>query len=139
VIHLDGAWAEVLGWALVLAGLTIFSSLIVIAERRRARRFYVPEMPPRLDRGREWDMVMQRASKELARGPRVEELQADAAVTIQSAEYAYNRLVLDCAQHCTVRAPALEPVVEPVLEPTVTAPPPQPTPTPAEEPAPLAA
>jgi len=139
VLLLDGAWAEILCWALVLAGLTMFASLIVMLERRRARRFHVPEMPPRLDRGREWSMVMQRATKELVRGPRVEELQADAAVTIQSAEYAFNRLLLDCAPLCTARAPTLEPAAEPALEPTLTPPAPKPAPAPVEEAAPLAA
>ena len=69
-------------------------------------------MPARLDRGHEWDLVMRRATKELARSPRVEALQANATVTIEAAEYAYYRLLLEYAKHCT--APSAPPAPSPL-------------------------
>jgi hypothetical protein len=136
VHYLDGAWAEILGWVIVLAGLVAFTGAVVLLERRlgvlRSRR---AGMPPRLERGREWELVMRRATNELARGPRVEALQADATVTIEAAEYAYNRLLLEDAKHCT--APSPPPAAEPAPE---SAEPARETEeAPAEERAPLAA
>jgi hypothetical protein len=61
---------------------------------------------------------MQRASKELARGPRVEGLQSDAAVTVEAAEYAYKRLLLECARHGAAPSTLLaEPTLEIAAEP----------------------
>jgi hypothetical protein len=135
VQYLDGAWAEILGWGCVLAGLAALAGTAVLLERRLSLfRARAAGMPLRLERGREWDLVMRRATRELARGPRVEALQADATVRIEAAEYAYNRLLMDCARHCAPpAAPADEPVPEPV-EPAR-----EPEKAPAEERAPLAA
>jgi hypothetical protein len=135
VQYLDGAWVEILGWGCVLAGLAACAGAVVLVQQRLGLfRSSRAGMPPRLERGREWDLVMRRATKELARGPRVEALQADATVTIEAAEYAYNRLLMDCAKHCTPpAAPADEPVSEP-LEPAR-----ETEKAPAEERAPLAA
>jgi hypothetical protein len=73
---------------------------------------------------------MRCATKGLACAPRVEELQADATVKIQSAEYAYNRLVLDCTNVCHVAAATtLAPAPDLPRQAQV----------PAEEPEPLAA
>ena len=133
--YLDGAWTEILGWGCVLAGLAACAGAVVLLERRLGLfRSRMAGMPPRLERGREWDLVMRRATRELARGPRVEALQADATVTIEAAEYAYNRLVIDCAKHCAPpAASADEPVPEPVEPARET------EKAPAEERAPLAA
>jgi hypothetical protein len=137
VHYLDGAWAEILGWSFVLAGLAAYTGAVTLLERRRTRhRSRAAGMSPRLERGREWDLVMRRATKELARGPRVEALQADATVTIEAAEYAYNRLLADCVRHrAAPQLPAAdEPAPAPVVEPAR-----ETEPAPAEEPAPLAA
>jgi hypothetical protein len=113
VYYLGGVWADVLGWALVLGGMVAFAGLVTLIDRRNTNRFRIPEMPPRLDGGHEWERVIRRATKELARSPRVEELQADATMTIESAEYAYNRLVVDCAKHCAMpTASTIEPTPE---------------------------
>jgi hypothetical protein len=78
---------------------------------------------------------MHRANKELARGPRVEALQADATLSVQAAEYAYNRLLMDCARHGAAPSPPVaEPTPEPVAEPVHEV-----QPAPAEEREPLAA
>jgi hypothetical protein len=132
VHYLNGAWAEILSWVLVLAGLAAFAGGVVLLERVVRRRSYAVEMPARLDRGHEWDLVMRRATKELARSPRVEALQANATVTIEAAEYAYNRLLLEYAKHCT--APSAPPAPEPAPVPEREA-----EEAPAEERAPLAA
>jgi len=96
-------------------------------------------MSARLEPRREWDLVMSRATKELARGPKVEALQADAMVSVEAAEYAYNRMLQEVARHRTQPAAPLPPVVEPLPpEPVL----PEPAPAevaPAEEHAPLAA
>jgi hypothetical protein len=139
VHYLDGAWAEILGWSFVLAGLAACAGAVMLLERRRSRhRARTAGLSARLERGREWDLVMRRATKELARGPRVEALQADATVTIEAAEYAYKRLLADCAKHGAAPEPLIaadesapdQPAVEPARETE---------PAPAEEPAPLAA
>lgn len=130
--YLDGAWAEILGWVLVLAGLATFAGGVVLLERTGRRGSCAGEMQARLDRGHEWDLVMRRATKELARGPRVEALQANATVTIEAAEYAYNRLLLEYAKHCTT--PSAPPAPEPAPKPAREA-----EDAPAEERAPLAA
>jgi hypothetical protein len=116
VHYLGGAWAEILGWGFVLVGLAAFTGVIAVIERRRRVR-HARAAAAKLGRSREWDAVMCRAVKELARGPRVEALQADATVTVEAAEYAYNRLLMECAKHGA--APPL-----PVPE--------EPTPAPAE-------
>ena len=116
--HLDSAWVHSLGLALALTGLAAFAFLavrVVLSRRRSARP--VP-MPMRLDGEREWSLVMRRATGELARAERVAELQAGAAAKIESAEYAYKRLVLDCARlYGLPAAPALEPARSPPFEP----------------------
>jgi hypothetical protein len=57
-----------------------------------------PEMPARLDRTREWGLVVRRGIEDLARGHRIGALQADATLKILSAEHALNRLAADCAR-----------------------------------------
>jgi hypothetical protein len=129
VDYLDGGWAEILGLIIVLGGVAVFACRLVVTKWRSARR--CQQMAARLDREREWQLVMHRATKELARGPKVAELQADATVTIEAAEYAYNRLLRDCARHYTApSAPTVEPTREVAREPEE---------APAEERAPLAA
>jgi hypothetical protein len=110
-----------LGWAGVLAGLAAFAGLLSIFDRRRrVHAAHAGEAAPEVDLAHEWEAVMRRATRELARGPQVEALHADATTTIESAEHAYNRLVVDCARHCQLpTAPTFEPVqaLEPAPKP----------------------
>jgi hypothetical protein len=133
VHDLGGAWTEMLGWGFLLGGLAAFAGVVAVIERRRRLR-RVRTAAQRLERGREWDLVMRRATNELARGPHVEALQADATVTVEAAEYAYNRLLMDCARHGA--APSL-PVAEPA--PALVEPAREVEPAPVEEREPLAA
>jgi hypothetical protein len=64
----------------------------------------LPSAEPKLEREREWELVMRRAREDLARGAELAALQADTALKIASAEHAYNRLVADCARLCGVTA-----------------------------------
>jgi hypothetical protein len=113
VQHLSGAWVDILGWAAVLAGLAIFVRIIVLMRRLRPRGANVAETGARLNRGREWEVVACRATHDLWRGPVLAELQADALVKIESAEHAYNRLVVECAKVCATSAvPTIEPARE---------------------------
>jgi hypothetical protein len=68
-----------------------------------------PEMPARLDRRREWELVVRHGVEDLARGQRIAALQEDATLKLLSAEHALNRLAADCARlrHASA-APAFE-------------------------------
>jgi hypothetical protein len=68
-----------------------------------------PEMPARLDRTREWELVVRHGVEDAARGRRIGALQADATLKVLSAEHAFNRLVADCARLSRASAaPAFE-------------------------------
>ena len=137
--HLDGAWVDILGWGFVLAGLAAFAAAMGLIERRRRhRRSGAAAMSARLPPGREWELVMRRATRELARGPKVEALQADAMVSIEAAEYAYNRMLQEYARHCAAPSAPSLPIGEPAPAAVVLAEP-APKVVPAEERAPLAA
>lgn len=112
--QLSGAWADALGWAAVLAGLAVFACFIVLIDRRRHARG--ANVAATLDRGREWELVVRRATQDLWRGPELAALQADALVKIESAEHAYNRLVVDCARLCTISELSAAPTFEPASE-----------------------
>jgi len=151
VHYLDGAWTRIIGWCFVLAGLAAFAAAIVWIERRgRLGRAAAAATSPRLAAGREWDLVMRRATRELARGPKVEALQADAMVSVEAAEYAYNRMLQEYARHSAQPAlptlPAGEPLPQPrqpvvpePVAPEIVVAETAPTTKPAEERAPLAA
>jgi hypothetical protein len=134
VHHLDGALVDILGWALVFAVLSALAGILAVIGRARATRKRTSATPARLGRDREWALVTQRAARELARAPRLEELQADATVTIESAEYAYNRLLLDCAKHCKAAAAAVPEAAPALAQPSAETPE-----RPAEQRPPLAA
>jgi hypothetical protein len=112
VQDLGGISADVIGWAAVLAGLAAFAGLIDLVERRRRglRDTAVAEQPVRLERAREWDLVLSRAAADLSRAPQVVALQADAAVKLAAAEHAFGRLVGDWQRLCG--QPALRPAPE---------------------------
>jgi hypothetical protein len=109
--HVSGLWGEVFEWAAILTGLAVLASLITRIDRRRpeARRtdaMYTepPNAEPKLEREREWELVMRRVREDLTRGSELAALQAATALKIASAEHAYNRLVADCARLCGIAA-----------------------------------
>jgi hypothetical protein len=123
--HWDGIWGDIFGWIAVLAGLAALAGLIAVLRRHRARKGPGPvDSAARLERGREWELVMRRATQELWRGPEVAALQADAAIRVEAAEHAYNRLVVDCAKVCAVSPPPTfeQAGPEPAREPKAPAP-----------------
>ena len=76
-----------------------------VAQRRKtAQRYGLAEALPRrevlarLDRTREWELVVRHGVEDVARGHRIDALQADATLKILSAEHALNRLAADCAR-----------------------------------------
>jgi hypothetical protein len=118
-------WAAMLALVVGLAGLSVRAEARLAArtERRRAggnrqrrsarpvwkHRSAVqrnglaemparPEVPARLDRTREWELVARRGAEDLARGQRIAALQAHATLKVLSAEHALNRLAADCAR-----------------------------------------
>ena len=121
----DSIWGDIFGWGTVLAGLAAFAGLIAVLQLRRAPKgARVVETVARLEHRREWELVMRCATQELWRGPEVAALQADAAIRVEAAEHAYNRLVVDCAKVCPVSpAPTFKPAgPAPVREPEAPAP-----------------
>ncbi|HEY7552454.1 MAG TPA: hypothetical protein VH913_23395 [Hyphomicrobiaceae bacterium] len=109
--HVSGLWGEVFAWAAILIGLAVLASLITRIDRRRpevrrtdAADTASPGTARKLEREREWELVMRRAREDLSRGAELAALQADTALKIASAEHAYNRLVADCARLCGVAA-----------------------------------
>jgi len=69
------------------------------AERRRpARPVAIAAPAPRLDPGRQWEIVMTIAAREVARAPAVAALHARAALKIDAAEHALSRIIADCAK-----------------------------------------
>jgi hypothetical protein len=102
VQDLGGISADVIGWAAVLAGLAAFAGLIALVERRGRgpRDTAVAELPVRLERAREWDLVLSRAAADLSRTPRLVALHADAAIKLAAAEHAFGRLVGDWQRLC---------------------------------------
>jgi hypothetical protein len=79
----------------------------------RRRRTAAPAAPvPRLAPGRQWEIVVDLAARELARAPRIAALHAHAALKIDAAEHAFGRIVADCAKVC---AAPLAPVPQPAL------------------------
>jgi hypothetical protein len=64
----------------------------------------------RLDARREWEIVTGFLARELARMSEIAALQAGAALKIDAAEHAYNRIVADCAR---ILGPAFAPTFQP--------------------------
>ena len=85
------------------------------AGRRRAKApVETPAPVPRLAPGRQWEIVVDLAERELARVPAIAALQARAALKIDAAEHALGRIVADCAKVFAVpAAPAAQPAHQP--------------------------
>jgi hypothetical protein len=97
-------------------------------ERRRrrvpARDAEAPAPVPRVDPGRQWEIVVGIAARELARVPAIAALQGRAALKIDAAEHALARIVADCAKVLPARAtPAPQPAPEPCAPEPQTSPP----------------
>ncbi|HEX5958307.1 MAG TPA: hypothetical protein VFY92_06570 [Hyphomicrobiaceae bacterium] len=108
--HLGGVITILSGLLVALAPLAALIGHRLHRKRCVLARGIVQDVP-RLDRETEWERVVSRARSALAHAPRVAELHEKATVKIESAEHAYNRLVLECARLCHMPiAPTLEPM-----------------------------
>jgi hypothetical protein len=114
--QLGGVWSDIAGWVAVLAGLASLACLIV-RERRSATGSRIGAGPARLGHAQEWELVMRHAAQDLSRAAELASLQARAAVKIESAEHAFNRLVAECAGLC--RTPTAAPARDPLPFPGV--------------------
>jgi hypothetical protein len=88
-----------LGWAAILAGLALFTALIALAERRAARLRAAPprHRPPGRCPRRDWEHVADIARAGLSQAEVAILLHARAADRIDAAEYAFGRLLAECA------------------------------------------
>jgi hypothetical protein len=127
VQQVGGDWADIPAWVAALAVLAVFAVVVaLVAGRRAARAGKIAEPPARIERGAEWELVVQRARQDLWRGPGLVDLQADARLRIESAEHAYNRMVADCARLCDLPvAPTFEPATAPPDAPEASPAPPE--------------
>jgi hypothetical protein len=84
-----------------------------IDSRREAAPAGTAAPVARLAPGRQWEIVMDLAARELARAPKIAALQARAALKIDAAEHALSRIVADCAK---VLAAPVAPAPQPALQ-----------------------
>ncbi|MBX9591111.1 MAG: hypothetical protein K2X43_17635 [Hyphomonadaceae bacterium] len=70
-------------------------------------------LPRRLAPGSEWQKIMSISLAELSRAPDLQSMQARAALQIDAAEHAFNRLIAECAK---VSAPVVAPTFEPARQ-----------------------
>ena len=110
---MSGVWSEVAGWTAVLAGLASLAYIIARIDRRSGTAPRAHAAPVRrLGPAREWELAIRHAARDVSRAAELPALQASAAVKIDSAEHALNRLVADCAR--LRRTPASPPAHAPV-------------------------
>ena len=112
--------AEIAGWMAVAAGFAAFALLLRLDQARKDRRNVVISPPPasELEPGRDWQKIMDVSLVELVRAPDLQSIQADAAMQIDAAEHAFNRMLAECAKVTSlVVAPTFEPLRRLVREP----------------------
>ena len=101
--HIDPAHLKTLaGWCAVISCLALYSWLYILADRRAARlaamaaAAKVPRPQGRCPR-RDWDLMTGIVHAGLAQTEAAAALHARAAERIDAAEYAFNRLLAECA------------------------------------------
>lgn len=109
--------ADAAGWFAVVAGLAAFALLVKLDQVRKDARQTsglepVPAAAP-LEPGTDWQRIMDVSLVELTRAPDLHSIQARAAMQIDAAEHAFNRLLAECAR---VSTPVVSPSLEPVRE-----------------------
>jgi hypothetical protein len=105
--------AEIAGWMSVVAGFAAFALLLRLDQARKDRRnVIIPPSPAcELEAGRDWQKIMDVSLVELVRAPDLRSMQADAALQIDAAEHAFNRMLAECAKVTSlVVAPTFEPL-----------------------------
>jgi hypothetical protein len=117
---LESIPAEIAGWMAVVAGFAAFALLLRLDQARKDRRDVVMPSPAasELEPGRDWQKIMDVSLVELVRAPDLRSMQADAAMQIDAAEHAFNRMLAECAKVTSlVVAPTFEPLRQLVREP----------------------
>lgn len=113
--------ADIAGWTAVVAGLVAFALLLRWLDPTRSDILNLIIAPPpvrQLEPGRDWQKIMDVSLVELVRGPDLLSLHADAALQIDAAEHAFNRLLAECAKVTSlVVAPTFEPLRQLAHEP----------------------
>jgi hypothetical protein len=96
---LPADWKILLGGAAVIVGLAFFTLLIALTCRRSARSSAVPAKAEQLARcpRRDWDIVTGIALAGLSQMDAALALHARASERIDAAEYAFGRLLAECA------------------------------------------
>jgi hypothetical protein len=113
ILHrLDSMLAPVCGAVAALPGLLNRHWRSAIRSRRAPPPAKVAATAPRLEPGREWEMVVGLIRRDLARVSGIAAIQARAVLKIDAAEHALNRIVADCAK---VLAPPATPALRPAL------------------------
>jgi hypothetical protein len=105
------------GWGAVIAGFLLFTWLILLADRRSGRlnAARAKEKPQRRCPQHDWELVTGIARTGLAQADVVMALHARASERIDAAEYAFSRLLAECAAIMQLPlAPLLQPVPVPV-------------------------
>lgn len=117
--HVQHIGPELLGWLMVIAGLSALALLLRLREGRQAARraaaakveTEVLQTPKQLGAAREWRLIADAAMRELARAGELAPMQARAVSQIDAAEHAFNRLAVELAQiGCHIALPTVEPV-----------------------------
>jgi hypothetical protein len=114
---LNGALATVSGVAMALPGWLGHAGRSAFRSARVLPPFAVAAAPPRLAHGREWEIVVDLLRRDLARAHAIAAIQAHAALKIDAAEYALNRIVADCAAVLTTPLMPLRPPARRVHRP----------------------
>jgi hypothetical protein len=99
-VHINPVDLKSLGiWAAVIAGLSLFTWLILLADQRSARSNVAlrAQQPVRRCPRQDWDLVAGIARAGLFQIDAAMGLHARAAERIDAAEYAFNRLLTECA------------------------------------------
>lgn len=107
--------ADAAGWLAVVAGLAALALLVRLGQAREDARQVSVQAPVAapLEPGTDWQRIMDVSLVELTRAPDLHSIQERAAMQIDAAEHAFNRLLAECAR---VSTPIVSPSLEPVRE-----------------------
>jgi hypothetical protein len=101
VINLSPALLKALvGWGAIISGLALFCWAIILTDRRAARLAAAAAAKAKKPHGRcprrDWSLMADIVHTGLAQAEAAGALHARAAVSIDAAEYAFNRLLAEC-------------------------------------------
>jgi hypothetical protein len=96
--------ADLIGWVCVIAGLGAYACLVALSERRAAKRRLAPAQPtvPLRDARSDWARLVDIVENGLRQADTIAALHAAATDRIDGLEYAFGRLLEDCAKVMSV-------------------------------------